>query len=964
MTIESSTSPTRITSKLHTIGRVTLLVVFVSCACWSVLRIHHASVSGDTSGEGASGSADSSTQNFDESFRRMIDVDGEIQHPGADRNTSAVVFVFLATQCPISNGLLPELARLHAMFSEQSIEFYGVISDRLTSPSEAAGHRREFAIPFPILLDTSGALQRQLQPTHTPQAVVVARDGRLIYSGRIDDRYEELARPKPFATRNELRDALVAVVNGESPRVAWAEPVGCQLEPVDAPVTSREVTFCREIAPIVFAQCTRCHRQGEATPFPLETFEDVRRRASQIVQVVSDRSMPPWSPRPNFGHFLNEQRLTDDEVALIRRWVASGAPLGDAVHLPPQPRFAHGWQLGEPDLILELPEAFEVPADGPDLSQHFVLPTGLTSRGLVTAFEYRPDDASVVHHAWLYFDTSGTARKLDDETPEPGYARFGGPGFVPAGNLGGWGPGGLPRQLPAGMARPIPGSGSDLVLQVHYHPTGKAARDRSRVGLYFAKEPVEQFVTQIMVADVDLKIPAGASRHRFEASYTVPVDTVLLDATPHMHLLGREIKVTATTPDGSSIPLIWIDDWNFFWQDHYVFASPVQLPAGSRIDLVAWYDNSSSNPQNPHSPPREVRFGESSDDEMGICYFQATSPMYHDFVTLAAHSSRYFDEMAARHERSKQAASRLQLPPPKPASIQAEAVSTKPTRLTRTNSIGMEFCRIPAGEFVMGSSEPNRFGAYSRSESPAHRAEVVRPFWMARHEVTVGMFRRFVAATGYRTDAERDGQGCNGLVLMTGAVERRPEWIWSSPGFEQTDDHPVVCVSRQDARAFCRWLSESENCEYRLPTEVEWEYSCRAGSQTLFSSGESLSSLRGFANAGDQSLKQRFPLAGGTAAWRDGFAFTAPVGSFKANRFGLFDMHGNVGEWCEDWFDPRGDPARSTLDASRSSSTTRWRVVRGGSWFNTPSSCRSSGRHDGVPTARSTTNGFRPLARF
>jgi formylglycine-generating enzyme required for sulfatase activity len=957
MTREPS-SPNPLTSKLRTIARATLFVIFVAGASWSVLRVHHSSVSGDTSGSAVPESDDAGTPNFAETFRQIIDVDGVIQHPGAERDATAVVFVFLATQCPISNGILPELARLHTRFSGQ-IEFYGVIPDRFTTPGEAATHRREFAIPFPVLLDTSGALQRQLQPTHSPQAIVVDRDGRLIYSGRIDDRYKEVGRPKQFATQNELRDSLFAVVNGKTPRVVRTEPIGCRLELVDSQVTSSDVTFCREIAPIVFTQCTRCHRQGEGTPFPLETFEDVRRRASQIVEVVTDRSMPPWKPLPEFGHFVNEQRLTEDEVTLIRRWEANGAPLGEVADLPSPPRFANGWQLGEPDLILEMPQPFEVPADGPDIYQHFVLPTGLTRRGHVTACEFRPGDGSVVHHAWLYFDTSGKARELDAATPEDGYARFGGPGFVPAGNLGGWGPGGLPRHLPPGMARSIPGSNSDLVLQIHYHPTGKAARDRSRVGLYFAKEPVKQLVTQIMVADVDLEIPAGEQRHRFEASYTVPVETVLLDATPHMHLLGREVKVTATTPDGTSIPLIWIDDWNFFWQDHYVFESPVRLPAGSRIDLVAWYDNSTGNSQNPHSPPRTVRFGESSDAEMGICYFQATSPHFRDFVTLAEHSTRYFDELAARLERNKQADLNQKRAFQKPATIPPTPASNQPELPTMTNLIGMEFCRIPAGEFLMGSSEPDRFGKYSRSESPAHRARVSRPFWMARHEVTVGMFRRFVNATGYRTDAERDGHGCNGLNLTTGAVERRPEWIWSSPGFGQTDNHPVVCVTWQDAQAFCRWLSGIEDRDYRLPTEDEWEYSCRAGSQTLFSTGESISSLSGFANAGDETLKLRFPLARNRAPWRDGFAFTAPAGSFQANSFGLFDMHGNVGEWCEDWFEPGGYTASSTTETLEPSREPRWRVVRGGSWFNTPTSCRSSGRHDGVPTARSTTNGFR-----
>ena len=293
--------------KIRTAALVTLAMLLISGLTWSLWRDHHAPVSATTSDTSDS---EKSAELVAAAFRRMIDVDGNIQHPGAKHETAAVVFVFLGTRCPISNGLLPELGRLHREFSRQSIEFYGVICDRFVSPEEAAVHRREFSIPFPVVLDTAGTFQRALQPSHSPQAIVVTRNGQLIYSGRIDDRYEELARPKPLATRHELRDALTAIVNGTLPAIARTEPVGCLLEPPGSAVSSQEVTFCREIAPIIFAHCTRCHRKGEATPFPLETFEDVRRRASQVAAVVSEELMPPWKPKAGFGHFLNEQRLS------------------------------------------------------------------------------------------------------------------------------------------------------------------------------------------------------------------------------------------------------------------------------------------------------------------------------------------------------------------------------------------------------------------------------------------------------------------------------------------------------------------------------------------------------------------------------------------------------------------------------------------------------------------------------
>lgn len=274
------------------------------------------------------------------------------------------------------------------------------------------------------------------------------------------------------------------------------------------------------------------------------------------------------------------------------------------------------------------------------------------------------------------------------------------------------------------------------------------------------------------------------------------------------------------------------------------------------------------------------------------------------------------------------------------------------------------FADIPAGTFVMGSPDPNEFGKASACEGPQHSVTLTRPFKISRHEVTVGQFREFVNETGYRTEAERNGLGCNGLDKDTGAVIRSPDWIWSQPGFEQTDDHPVVCVSHADAVEFCRWLSTKLDADCRLPTEAEWEYCCRAGSTTRYSTGETPNGLNGSANCGDQSLIRVFPqFAESAAQWDDGFTWTAPVGTFAPNAFGLHDLHGNVGEWCGDWFefnyytsteavDPEGPPESAATRAS-------WHVVRGGSWFNAPPSLRSSGRHDGVPTEASTTNGFR-----
>lgn len=265
---------------------------------------------------------------------------------------------------------------------------------------------------------------------------------------------------------------------------------------------------------------------------------------------------------------------------------------------------------------------------------------------------------------------------------------------------------------------------------------------------------------------------------------------------------------------------------------------------------------------------------------------------------------------------------------------------------------------------MMGVADTRGVGQYGESERPPHRVRITRDFRISRCEVTVGQFRQFVEQTRYVTEAERSGRGCNRLDVRTGRVVREPHCVWRSPGFAQSDDHPVVCVSWQDACAFCQWLSAETGQRCRLPTEAEWEYCCRAGSRTVFDAGDPVAAMRNRMNCADVSLQRLCPRLPRAAEWDDGYPFTAPVGRFAANVFGLHDMHGNVGEWCLDWYaadyysrSPVDDPGGPAAPAS-------WRVVRGGSWYNAPLGCRASGRHDGIATEASTTNGFRVVVEI
>ncbi len=351
----------------------------------------------------------------------------------------------------------------------------------------------------------------------------------------------------------------------------------------------QDVTFSEHVAPIIFNNCVKCHRIGQVAPFPLTTYEEVRRRAATIAAVVGSRYMPPWKPEPGWVPYRDERRLTAEQIELIRQWVAEGAPEGDPARLPQMPAFADGWQLGTPDLVLEMPAGFAVPADGPDIYRNFVLPTGLSEDKWVKAIELKPSARGVVHHVLFFTDTTGAARAQDGRDGKPGFPGLGAIFTVQAGDpitaltggLGGWVPGTTPAFLPEGIALPLR-KGADLLLQTHFHPNGLSQAEKTVVGLYFGPKPARD-LTQLQApaffgirANID--IPAGMRDYKLRGSFTIPADVDAVGVTAHAHYLAREAKLTATLPSGEVRILLWIRDWDFNWQDQYQFASLLPLP--------------------------------------------------------------------------------------------------------------------------------------------------------------------------------------------------------------------------------------------------------------------------------------------------------------------------------------------------------------------------------------------------
>jgi len=382
---------------------------------------------------------------------------------------------------------------------------------------------------------------------------------------------------------------------------------------------TKKPTFTRDVAAILQKHCQACHRPGQVGPFPLETYEHARKRAADIASVVAEKQMPPWKPARDYGPRLKDERgLTAVEIGILKAWAEAGAPRGDEKDIPPPVKFPDGWQLGTPDLVLEMPEKFEVPAAGPDIYRCFVLPTNLPKDVYLSAVDFRPGNRRVTHHMMAFIDTEGGARLRDKGDPGPGYTEFSGPGAEVFGDLGGWLAGTDPAHLPAGVGRLFP-RGADVILQIHYHPTGRRETDRTRLGLYFSRKPVRQTLHWNNASCPDIVLPAGKSCVPIKASWYVPVDTEALAVTPHMHQLGRDIRMFAILPGGRKQPLIHISDWDPAWQATYYFEKPVTLPKGSVVHIAAQFDNS-DHPRNPHRPPRVVRWGHGVKEEMCIGY--------------------------------------------------------------------------------------------------------------------------------------------------------------------------------------------------------------------------------------------------------------------------------------------------------------------------------------------------------
>jgi hypothetical protein len=425
-------------------------------------------------------------------------------------------------------------------------------------------------------------------------------------------------------------------------------------------------TFAADIAPIVYANCTVCHRPGQAAPFSLVSYSDVRTRGQTIVDVTARRYMPPWhaARAPGFLEFRDERRLTDGQLLTFKRWVDAGMPPGNLVKAPSPPVFPSGWVLGIPDLLLTLPRPIDVPADGPDLYRNVPIAVDLPEDRWIAAIDFEPSARRVVHHA-LFFVGPASELVADDEVV-PGLRSGLGQGLRAGsrlgaadtawGGLGGWVPGMMPHRFPDGVAQPLP-KHSNIVVQLHLHPSGKAETEDGQLALYFTKAPPTASLTGVQVPPMfgyamGIDIPAGEPHYVIKDAFALPVDVEAYGARGHAHYLARDMRMTATLPDGSTRGLLWIKDWDFGWQDSYFFATPTRLPKQTTITVEMSYDNSADNVRNPNSPPKPVHWGRESTDEMGSMTLLIAAPSGADADLLRQAQVQHFrQQLLARLAR-------------------------------------------------------------------------------------------------------------------------------------------------------------------------------------------------------------------------------------------------------------------------------------------------------------------------
>jgi hypothetical protein len=534
----------------------------------------------------------------------------------------AFVLVFTNTTCPLVQRYLPRLKQLDADFRKRGVQFVAIDVGGEDSMLEIATQAVEHDMPFPFVKDFDGSCVAACGLDRTATAVLIDADRKIRYRGRIDSRYR-LSGSSPGVPKEELRDAIESLLAGEKIVVAETVVDGCLITKLVPPKSVGDVSYAKQIAPILDRNCKACHQPGTAAPFSFDDLDAVASNAAMIAEVVDQRRMPPWYASPGVGKFMNDRTMSSADRKLLVAWARAGAPHDDVGTTPTnvesvtsqEASHAAGiwasktWQIGEPDYVLETPLTYDVPADGYVDYKYAVLPTLFLRDTYVEAVEIQPSNPRVVHHANLGFMPLGTDGKN-------------------AKLITGYVPGVGPMLLEHNVASKIP-AGSAIGLQIHLVTTGKPEKTKLRVGFRFPRYEIDKELHYLQLSNQEFAIPPYAAHYPVSRTKTLRDDVTLYGFFAHMHVRGQDATFRAYPPDRDPVTLLMIPNYSFDWQMPYHLPyGAVKFPANTKFECLAHFDNTSFNPYNP-DPSATVRDGQQTYQEMMYGYMFYTKDKEH-----------------------------------------------------------------------------------------------------------------------------------------------------------------------------------------------------------------------------------------------------------------------------------------------------------------------------------------------
>jgi mono/diheme cytochrome c family protein/Ca2+-binding EF-hand superfamily protein len=558
----------------------------------------------------------------DHGIGRMVEdlalgtLEGAAVKLSAAAGENGLVIALFSSSCPISGKLAPEMVRLENDLKEQGVKVLFVNAPPVQKKEEIAKFIADHGLKSQVALDAGGRLAQTLAATTTTEVFLLDAARTLVYRGALNDQYG-LGYTKDQPQHHYLRNAVAAMLRGEPAEIAATSAPGCALDlPAQTAAASTKVTYHREIARIMQANCVECHHEGGVGPFALDSYDAVIEHAGMIRKQVERGAMPPWFAAPLEGQthspWANDRSLSERDRTELLAWLATERPAGDVADAPKPRRFAGEWSIGEPDAIIAAARPISVKAEGTMPYQHVTVVTDFPEDRWVRGYEILPTERQVVHHVIVsVFEKGRKVRGGGEEGSEGHWAAYV--------------PGNTKRVYPEGFARKLP-AGATVSFQIHYTPNGQKVEDTMRMGLLFAKESPKYVVHTIALQNARINIPAGAADHVETAQRKLPTDVNAMAWMAHMHVRGKAFKFEAVLPDGTRETLLDIPRYDFNWQLRYDYATPHFLPRGTTIKVTAVFDNSADNPANP-DPTKNVRWGQQTYDEMMIGYMEHYSPL-------------------------------------------------------------------------------------------------------------------------------------------------------------------------------------------------------------------------------------------------------------------------------------------------------------------------------------------------